>query len=135
MGEEDRLFDGGVVADARDPCDIAAALHDYHRNWEEDSTFVEELTRFSHAQWVSPNEVEQAQQAISRVLEDLDRPELSGRAASSDAQIDSMGHPNPALFRQPSRTRIGGTRRGGSLHRLDAKFAAFGLAQVNGNTI
>jgi hypothetical protein len=50
-------------------------LHDDPRGLDNDPTIVEELTRFSHAHHVSRNEVAQAQRAVRRALEGMDRPE------------------------------------------------------------
>jgi hypothetical protein len=77
MRAEDQLFDGGVTADKVTLRDVVATSHDDRRGWDNDGSFIEELTRFSHAQQVSRNEVEQAQRAIRRALEGLDRSELS----------------------------------------------------------
>jgi hypothetical protein len=76
-GEEDQLFDGGVTPDEVALRDVVATSDDDRRAWHNDGSFVEELTRFSRAQHVSRNEVVQAQRAIRRALEGLDRSEPS----------------------------------------------------------
>ena len=86
-GGGDRLFHGKGAVDKVALCEVVYAPYDDARGWESDSTFVEELTRFSHAQHVDRNDVEQAQRAIRRALEELERSEVDGQRPLRTHQV------------------------------------------------